>query len=205
MKLNPTKTRYTAGLLLLICFTHCSPSKPAGDSGNNGPRIQYSDKRLTWDDFQGFAEQASPHSALTHWSLNDRSFLRNGNELHIMVVAWFYPKLSWVKNPSFGNQYLLSHEQHHFDLAELYARKFRKALSSTSFDITTYRQQITTLFRATLSRLKAEQDRYDDESDHDRNKSAQYTWMDTIDRELASLSEFANPEVVVTIPSSSTR
>jgi predicted secreted Zn-dependent protease len=51
---------------------------------------------------------------------------RNG-ALEIRVEAEFYPNTSWVKQARRSVE-LLRHEQGHFDLTEVYARKMKKAI-----------------------------------------------------------------------------
>ena len=45
------------------------------------------------------------------------------------VYAHFYPDKSWVIKEQ-SSEHILNHEQLHFDITELHARKFRKQLST---------------------------------------------------------------------------
>jgi hypothetical protein len=83
--------------------------------------------RLTWDDFKG----QPPKSASYPSTVSDTGFkyqlaCRNGL-LDIDAAAFFSPGGSWVK-PDSKTPELLSHEQGHFDMAELYALRLRKAI-----------------------------------------------------------------------------
>ena len=53
-------------------------------------------------------------------------------QLDFEVNAFFYPNESWYK-PDVCNNLILSHEQLHFDITELHARKFRQMVSNTRF------------------------------------------------------------------------
>src|SRR5690606_40361550 len=48
-------------------------------------------------------------------------------------LSYFNPHLSWVV-PASRNDYLLKHEQLHFDITELHARKLRRELANISVE-----------------------------------------------------------------------
>jgi hypothetical protein len=82
---------------------------------------------LAWSDFQGRARRNTGEpSAVTDTGFRVQLECKEG-ALDIRVTAEFYPSSSWVmqgrKSPE-----LLHHEQGHFDITELYARKMRKAI-----------------------------------------------------------------------------
>lgn len=81
---------------------------------------------LTWSDFQAESNPAvfeDVHSTIKYrytWTVNSDNV---GDQIKffiedIALIAEFYPKLSWVRQPQATSQ-LLNHEQGHFDLAEL--------------------------------------------------------------------------------------
>jgi hypothetical protein len=82
---------------------------------------------LNWTDFQGRPRRTTGEpSAVTDTGFRVRLECRE-NALDILVAAEFYPRSSWVKSPRKSPE-LLRHEQGHFDLTELYARKMIKAI-----------------------------------------------------------------------------
>ncbi len=82
---------------------------------------------LSWNDFQGRARRTSGEpSAVTDTGFRVQLECRE-DVLDIRVAAEFYPGSSWVK-PTGKSPQLLRHEQGHFDITELYARKMRKAI-----------------------------------------------------------------------------
>jgi hypothetical protein len=82
---------------------------------------------LTWDDFKGHPpKNATYPSAVSDAGFKYQLVCRNGM-LDVDPTAFFSPSGSWVK-PNEKTAELLKHEQGHFDMAELYGLKSRKAL-----------------------------------------------------------------------------
>src|SRR5687767_2989297 len=86
-------------------------------------------RRLTWDDFKArppSGQLVGAKSALGFGFV----FGCRDNQLHTRVVARFHPQQSYVGyriiSSGLASRAGLQHEQIHFDLAELYARKIRK-------------------------------------------------------------------------------
>ncbi len=89
-------------------------------------------QKLDWDDFQGNPHPEYPHiAALTYSSIVYKYHCENGS-LNIDVEANFRINDSWVR-PEAMTDYYLNHEQLHFDITELYARKFREAVEQRLF------------------------------------------------------------------------
>src|SRR5688500_2401651 len=87
--------------------------------------ISWNTKRLTCDDFAGRPNPRYMNTvALTSSSINIfyRGYEHNPN---ITVTTTFYRRNSWVKDEG-RNKHVLQHEQLHFDIAELHARKLRR-------------------------------------------------------------------------------
>ena len=83
--------------------------------------------KLTWDDFRGRPPgSASYPSALSDTGFKYQLACRKGL-LEIDAAAFFSPSGSSVK-PGGKTPELLRHEQGHFDMAELYALKLKKAI-----------------------------------------------------------------------------
>ena len=88
------------------------------------------EESLSWNDFKASPKKHLPYKANTNsglsfsWNATESS---SGIELNYEVGSNFYPNRSWVKEIE-EVDYLLAHEQLHFDITELHARKLRKAL-----------------------------------------------------------------------------
>lgn len=162
--------------------------KDAGDT-----IIWKSSRRLTWEDFKGNAPEPSPFSAQSNciYTLSTTPEFSNDTLYAIEVLSpSFTKKASWVVKDSKQDS-LLEHEQLHFDLCELYGRKFRKELSATSLGILHFDREINELFGKIWNEYRAAQDRYDAETEHGIIRSKQLEWMEQTRLELHQLSEFA--------------
>src|SRR5579871_6965376 len=80
--------------------------------------------RLTWADFRGKADNNSSFSASTASGIVYK-FSMDGEGYSDSITAVFYPNESWVRIRD--DKYLI-HEQGHFDITEIFARKLRKRL-----------------------------------------------------------------------------
>src|SRR5687768_6828529 len=78
--------------------------------------------RLQWHDFQGEPQENSIGDAGTVVQIKAKPYLVK-KQVRYDVYALFNRKKSWARDYS---ESLLAHEQLHFDIAELYARKIRK-------------------------------------------------------------------------------
>ena len=78
------------------------------------------------------------------------------------------------------------HEQSHFDIAELFARKFRKAISGRSLDAKT----LHSYYEKTYDDYKAYQQQYETATNHGRIRDKQYEYSQMIDEEIERLADF---------------
>ncbi len=137
--------------------------------------------RLTWNDFKASPPQNDRAAATTASGITYRySSTISGNraEVDFNISTHFYPNKSWYQ-PHLVDSVILSHEQLHFDISELFARKFRKQLSDTRFT-----KNVKTEVRAIYKQINAElsdfQNRYDDETNFSRNRDQQQIWNEKI-------------------------
>ena len=89
---------------------------------------------------------------------------------------------------------MLQHEQGHFDLAELYARKLNKALKEYTFNAQTINKDVNSIYEKIMAEQHKAQNRYDLETDFSRNKSRQAMWSSKIANDLKMLEPFAGYE-----------
>ena len=115
--------RVRSSAILALLVLNCVPAHAQSGSGFAWPQHP----RLTWNDFKG----SPPKSASYPSAVSDTGFkyqlVCTNALLDVDVAAFFSPSGSWVK-PDGKTPELLRHEQGHFDMAELYALKLRKAI-----------------------------------------------------------------------------
>ncbi len=144
-------------------------------------------RRLSWDEFLGEPQRNTDAVASTSTSLGLGYQVKNST-LTYQITCDFSKSKSWVlmKTP-----YILRHEQGHFDITEVYARKLNKALEEYSLNLRTYKQDINTIYTNIVHEKEMLQDQYDAESDHSRNKKSQMQWLTRIDKMLAATQAYA--------------
>ena len=104
------------------------------------------------------------------------------------VHAHFYPQKSWYKKEQ-ADSHVLGHEQLHFDITELYARKFRHRIDQIKVS-NSVRSQLKTLHNTINKELSQLQNKYDSETNYSRNVAAQTKWKTYIADALKKLSKY---------------
>lgn len=146
--------------------------------------------RLTWADFKGKVPPAAVPAATTASGISytySANLLHHEVHLDYEVNAYFYPNESWYK-PEVCDENTLSHEQLHFDISELFARKMRNRLERTSFS-DDVKAEIRKIYKEILEELKDFQDQYDWETNFSRNREKQLEWNQKIAQALQEEQE----------------
>lgn len=157
-------------------------------------KIYWQDEPLSWEDFKARPAKGSSFKANTNAGLSYSWNLKNENgvvSLKYEVYSFFNPQSSWVL-PDSKSDYLLKHEQLHFDITELHARKLRKALAS--LEVGKLGKDPKAFLNSYYTRIEKEravmQQRYDRETNHSLNKEAEARWQQFIKEELSKLKDY---------------
>lgn len=157
---------------------------------DNGMMIWNEDQRLTWDDFQGMPDyNISDVSALTSSGIIHYKGCENGKIIY-KVMAYFQKDQSWVK-PVAYTDYHLAHEQLHFDITELYARKLRQALAQRDFRCDE-EAAFDSFVRDYLMMWQKAQIDYDLNTHHSMKPEQQQEWQHLVAFELSLYPHFRN-------------
>jgi predicted secreted Zn-dependent protease len=84
--------------------------------------------------------------------------------------------------------YILSHEQGHFDIAEIHARILQKRMSEYVFNTRTAQKDLKQIYKEVTEAKEKMQNDYDRETRHSINKARQAEWLEVI---AALLEEYA--------------
>jgi len=137
-----------------------------------------SDNSLTWDNFRGYPNYLSKYSAAI---TSDFDYTFIGDSLDtIKIEAFSQPHHSWVKGSTKDSEYVLRHENYHFNVSELIARKFRKEileLNQASFN----KKTVKTIYRKYRNELLSVQNKYDTDTDHGLLIEKQKDWEYLVD------------------------
>jgi len=154
----------------------------------NDDLIHWKEKqKLSWADYQGKPDPNADAAASTATFLGVEYNFKNGN-LGYIITCSFSKSKSWGLHK---NDYILAHEQGHFDIAEIFARELYRKLKEYSFDKRSYQTDLRKIYEDITKAKEAMQNQYDLETNHSINKEKQAEWLEKISRELKSLEAFA--------------
>jgi hypothetical protein len=167
-------------LFVAILFSSFLPSE------NSEVKIAWSEiDKLTWDDFRGTPSGPKGYVASTNSGISFSYSYgeRNGEiKLEYTIQSNFYPDLSWYR-PEIVNDYILKHEQAHFDISELFARKLRKRVAAI-IPTKNIKKKIDSVYNANESERQEMQHVFDSESVHSRNEVEELKWQQFIAAQL---------------------
>lgn len=174
-------------ILILLCSllmaTTALIAQPAND------RIEWSaSRKLTWNDYNGAPDPKIGAAASTTTYLKIEYEIENGKLLYY-ISSTFSPSLSWVRHKT---DHILGHEQGHFDIAEIFARKLHQQMKEYKFNKATFREVLGKMYNDIQSQKDALQNQYDRESNHSINKEKQKEWEEKIAKLLKETKEFSD-------------
>jgi len=159
--------------------------------------VYWDQRPLTWADFKGSAPGSSKYIALTYSAIK-LDFGGEGKDIWFTIETIFYPKKSWKKKGV--DDYVLKHEQGHFDITEFFSRTLRKTLSETKFKkYATIGDEVAKIFNENFEACDKMQDEYDKETDHSKVKDEQLRWDKKISEMLDSLSTHTETELKIDV------
>lgn len=154
---------------------------------------------LEWEDFKGKAKLSNSDgfSAVSVVGIYKNLEL-SGNLVEINTVSYFDKNRSW-ENKNNRRTNGIIHEQTHFDIGELYARKFRREILSIKNrkDYRKISHKIEKMYKSTFQNYSEFQDQYDEETEHSLNEQKQEEWNNRIANELVELREYSNPIITI--------
>lgn len=145
-------------------------------------------RKLTWADFKGSPDPASSNAALTNSSITVE-FGYNNKGLTHSIKCRFNKTLSWGR---LRNDYILNHEQGHFDIAETHARLLHKNLTDYTFNSKTVSNDINRIYNDVMKLHVAMQKDYDSTTDHSLDTAQQQLWNNKISAMLKELEQYSD-------------
>jgi hypothetical protein len=170
--------------LILACFMF---NAGALAQSNNHLIDWTSTRKLTWDDFRATPPSDASNAALTSSGILI-NFNYNDQSLNFEITCNFDKSKSWGR---IKNDHILAHEQAHFDITELHARKLYKSLKEYRFKKATVSKDIHEIYEKVVLELQQMQNDYDRETDHSRNFFQQKNWLTRIENELNAYSAWS--------------
>ncbi len=180
-------------ILFVILFNECAFSLRAQD---HVPDTLFwkSDYKLNKEDFKGLPDTSNPYykdktaasaveiAASGYWEKDLPNF---------KVDVMFIKSQSWYRDSIFYDN-VLGHEQLHFDITELFARKikakFAQLRDSNCSDIDVY----TSMIEGLLDERSAYDEMYDKQTNHGVNYQEQKAWVERVRNELMELQQYSS-------------
>lgn len=145
-------------------------------------------EKLTWADYKGQVKPGTDAAASTATYL--------GIEYNFNSKGFGYKiTCNFSKNKSWGlhkTDYILAHEQGHFDIAEIFARKLNRQMSEYKFNKNTFKDDLKEIYTSITTEKEKMQNEYDKESNHSINKEKQDEWLKKIEQLLIENKGFAD-------------
>ena len=172
---------------LFLFFTLTAFAQAPSDTAS---KIEWTPQyKLVWADFRQAPDSTNPFDAHTFWNIAYSCQYIN-NVLSIDMHCTFDRTQSMVKKGK-KTDYLLSHEQGHFDIAEIFRRRFCKILQDTIL----YSKNLQTTIQGIFDRIFKETDNmqnlYDKETNHSKIVLKQEEWKKKIASDLNGSSQYS--------------
>jgi hypothetical protein len=190
-----------AGFIAASCRTvpaHYAPNLPLESPGRDeitpdGAVPWAAMRRLSWSDYRAQPLIGGGQAAVTAYSLR-WGFRCSGAAFNFQVVTVFFPDRSWVSSallsePARG-RLMLQHEQTHFDLSEVYARRMRRFFSTLDRPCDRTTEDLSALGDNFVRDESDAQRRYDEETANGRDARVQLRWEDEVKKLLETLAEW---------------
>lgn len=175
-------------LLLLVALPSLGFAQNSFAEENNDEYIDWSaSRRLVWTDYKSDPDPNSDAAATTTTFLGLEYTIRNGI-FSYRIACKFSRNKSWGLHQT---DHILGHEQGHFDITEIFARKLNKLTSEYQFNKRTYQKDIKKIYNDLTREKEAFQHQYDEETDYSRNKTKQAEWLKKIEGILEEYKDFA--------------
>lgn len=153
-------------------------------------------KKLIWDNFKSPVNKVNTLNVAAYSNCGwEYSVVKPSNPVlpvKIEIKAVFNEDKSWKDNRKI-DEYILLHEQKHFDIAELFVRKFRKQVAEKIINSGDYDRLFRSIYNMISSEYKRFQAAYDKDTRHGMNEERQSEYNAIISQELENLKSYRNP------------
>ncbi len=156
---------------------------------NNEELLEWNaDRQLNWADYKSKPNPESDAAASTTTYLSVEYNITS-TRFSYKIKSFFSKTRSWGLHKT---DYILSHEQGHFDIAEVFARKLHKKLSEYKFNKRTYQKDLKKIYDDVTGEKSDTQNEYDRQTNHSINKEKQAEWLKKIEEMLEEYDNYTN-------------
>ncbi len=152
-------------------------------------------RKINWNHFS--VKDGSDRFAAECYTFFKASFYLENDSVFCEVITYLNTDSSWRK-PSLkaGDGYNINHEQVHFDITEIFARKVRQELMENSVN----EQQVKKIYQDNSKACRLFQERYDSETRHSLDKKKQAEWNAKIRSLLHQLGDYQEQAIFIPKP-----
>lgn len=185
-----TIIKYTSIVLAYLVFLF-----PFSGQGQDLPKyvIYWNpDRLLLWSDFkasQGHLEDDQAAEVFTGLKIT-LDYNKKQDTAFVDVISYMDPKKSSKRKTANGD-YLLRHEQLHFDICEWYARLLRREITLLNCSAESLSKNVMRIYDKMARELATMQRRYDNETRHSLNEEKQAEWDKKVSSGLSELREYS--------------
>ncbi|RRO17115.1 DUF922 domain-containing protein [Flavobacteriaceae bacterium 14752] len=136
---------------------------------------------VKWENFEAQPQADSPQAASINTGIKytwKTKYIDGNQVLNYEIYAYMKPSKSWVK-PSEKSDYLLEHEQLHFDITEYHARKLKQAFDNYKLK-PSIKKDLKLIYRQIVKERISMQNQYDKETQHSLDSVVQKQWQDKV-------------------------
>lgn len=150
-------------------------------------------QKLDWSNFKSSVNRRNNPDVAAYTNCGwEYSVVKSSNPkspVKIEIKTVFHEEKSW-KDVKKINDYILLHEQKHFDIAELFVRKFRKAIDEKVRTSGDYDRLFKSIYSDISNQYKNFQMSYDKDTRHGMDKEKQAAYNAAISTELENLKSY---------------
>lgn len=147
---------------------------------------------LKWPDFKGIPPaETGITAALTVSGFGYNANVKSSNgkgELNVTVYCYFNKNKSWVK-PGKDTDYILEHEQRHFDIAYLATMIFIDKLQETKFTTANFNELLPRIYNESTTIMNKMQSDYDSQTKNGQVREEQQRWNQLIKNQVSSVTK----------------
>ncbi|MFY9310313.1 MAG: hypothetical protein WAQ28_14800 [Bacteroidia bacterium] len=178
-------------LLVMLSLTAFAFIIPTNTGTENEVIVWQKDRPLTWDDFKGKPAKRFA-VASTNYDINKIIEQVGKDSSTVEIKAIFFCNKSWKKQ-DWIDETVLAHEQKHFDIVELYARKLRKMVASKTYtSFNDLKTKSDSLYAVIDKAMDVYQDEYDEKTEGSMNGEQQRLWNKKIIDQIKELDNYSS-------------
>jgi hypothetical protein len=148
-------------------------------------------RALSWNDFKGKPDNNSVASAITASGFGYKADFKSvgpRSQLNVAVYCYFNKKNSWVKEGK-TTSYILTHEQHHFDISFLAAGLFMEKLKAAGITRSNYNVLLPKLYNECVAIMNKMQNDYDSQTKNGQLRDIQSQWNELVSTKLKAATK----------------